>query len=103
MPDHLKFIRQKHPDLVLPEPFIIHYTGPKPWKAMSNRKADFDMVLEKTEFKDDVRTKYKIEEKASKKSYLLFGILSLYKIKKKNSCTRHYLFGFIPFLKIKEK
>jgi len=103
MPDHLKFIKQKHPDLVLPEPVIIHYTGPKPWKAMSNRKADFDEILEKTEFKDDVRTKYKIEERASKKSYLLFGILPLYKIKKKNNCAKHYLFGFIPFLKIKEK
>lgn len=103
MPDHIEFMKKKN--IIVAEPIIIHYTGPKPWKAQSIRKNDFDRVLEKTKFCDIVRDKY-AEQKNTNYTIIkiyLFNFIPLYKIKKKNNMSNHYLFNFIPLFKIKEK
>ena len=103
MPDYISLIKKKHPNLILSDPIIIHYTGFKPWKAVSNNKADFDEVLAKTEFEDIIRAKYKIERIIHNKKFLLFSFLPIYKIKYKEHIFKHYLFGFIPIIKITKK
>lgn len=104
MPDYTELMKKKNIEVI--NPVILHYTGPKPWKAQSAGKEDFDRVLKQTKFYEIVRQKYKtLAENNNKvvKKFYLFNILPIYKIKKKGNKSKHYLFGFIPFLKIKEK
>lgn len=102
MPDHIEFMERKN--IKVSQPVIMHFTGPKPWKAQSRGKEDFDRVLKQTKFYEIVTQKYSslYDNKISKKFYL-FHFIPLYKIKKKGNKSKHYLFGFVPFLKIKEK
>lgn len=58
MPDHLSMLQNKHPERGDVEPLIIHYTAQKPWKAKSARSADFDEIIQQTEFANIVRSQF---------------------------------------------
>ncbi len=76
MPDHITFLKEKHPEITSINPVVLHYTARKPWKAKSCASEDFEKVLNQSVFMEKVVSKYKTYE-----------------------CLTYYLFGFIPFLK----
>ncbi len=88
MPDHLHMLQKKHPERGEVEPLVIHYTAQKPWKAKSSRSADFDEILQQTQFADIVKKK--------------FAAAKTLKPTNKKEIQKYKLFGFLPLFSIEE-
>ena len=75
MPDHIHYLREKHPDLLSINPVVIHYTATKPWKDISLAQTEFDKIAKNSLFQKRLTKTYHTK---STSKFLLFGKIPLF-------------------------
>lgn len=75
MPDHIHYLREKHPDLPSINPVVIHYTATKPWKDISLAQTEFDKIAKNSLFQKRLTKTYHTK---STSKFLLFGKIPLF-------------------------
>ena len=75
MPDHIHYLREKHPDMPEINPTVIHYSWIKPWKDISLAQSEFDKIAKNSIFQKRIHKTYHTK---SIKKYTLFGKIPLF-------------------------
>ena len=75
MPDHIYYLREKHPELPDITPTVIHYCWKKPWKDMSLAQTEFDKIAQQSIFQKRIHKTYHTK---SIVKYTLFGKIPLF-------------------------
>ena len=75
MPDHIYYLREKHPELPDFKPVVIHYSWIKPWKDISLAQKYFDKIANMSIFKKRILKTYHTKNISK---FSLFGKIPLF-------------------------